>query len=159
VTDLTDSLLLKVDRMMMGFSLEGRVPFLDHQIVEFGLGLPDNLKTPGGAPKAFLRKWAERYLPRDHLYTKKRGFGVPVREWLSGGVLDALEGKLMRNEAIAEWFDTDRLPALIEYQRRTGRAAREVFCLTQFAIWHRIFIEGGGDATPSVDEDPLAWMG
>jgi asparagine synthase (glutamine-hydrolysing) len=158
VTDLTDSLLLKVDRMMMGFSLEGRVPFLDHEVVEFGLGLPDALKTGGGQTKAFLRKWAERYLPRDHLYTKKRGFGVPVREWLSGGVLDALEGKLLANAAVAEWFDTDRLPDLIGYQRRTGRAAREVFCLTQFAIWHRLFIEGGGGAIPSVDEDPLAWM-
>jgi asparagine synthase (glutamine-hydrolysing) len=158
VTDLADGLLVKVDRMMMGFSVEGRVPFLDHRIVEFGLGLPDNLKIQPGQPKAFLRHWAERYLPRDHLYRKKRGFVVPMREWLSGQVLDDLEHKLLRNAAIREWFDVDRLPALFEVQRNNGRAAREVFCLAQFAIWHRLFIEEGGHNKPTVAENPLDWI-
>ena len=158
VTDLTDGLLVKVDRMMMGFSVEGRVPFLDHRVVEFGLGLPDHLKVQGGQPKVFLRRWAERYLPKDHLYRKKRGFVVPMREWLSGQVLDDLEQKLLRNAAIGEWFDTDRLPMLFGVQRKTGKAAREVFCLVQFAIWHRLFIEGAGNTRPSVDEDPRDWI-
>lgn len=158
VTDLTDGLLVKVDRMMMSFSLEGRVPFLDHRIVEFGLGLPDNLKVQGGQPKVFLRQWAERYLPKDHLYMKKRGFVVPMREWLSGRVLDDLEQKLIHNAAIREWFDVSRLPALFQVQRNCGKAAREVFCLMQFAIWHRLFIEDGGRTKPSVDEDPRDWV-
>jgi len=158
VTDLTDSLLVKVDRMMMGFSLEGRVPFLDHRIVEFGLGLPDTLKVKSGQPKVFLRQWAERYLPKDHIYMKKRGFVVPMREWLSGRVLDDLEQKLISNAAIREWFDTSRLPALFHVQRSSGKAAREVFCLMQFAIWHRLFIEDGGGTKPGVDEDPRDWM-
>lgn len=158
VTDLTDSLLVKVDRMMMGFSLEGRVPFLDHRIVEFGLGLPDTLKVKSGQPKVFLRQWAERYLPKDHIYMKKRGFVVPMREWLSGRVLDDLEQKLINNAAIREWFDTSRLPALFQVQRNSGKAAREVFCLMQFAIWHRLFIEDGGGTKPGVDEDPRDWV-
>ena len=158
VTDLSDSLLVKVDRMMMGFSLEGRVPFLDHRIVEFGLGLADALKVRGGQPKVFLRQWAERYVPKDHLHMKKRGFVVPMREWLSGEVLDDLEQKLINNAAIREWFDTSRLPAIFEVQRNSGKAAREVFCLMQFAIWHRLFIEDGGRTKPSVDEDPRDWI-
>jgi asparagine synthase (glutamine-hydrolysing) len=158
VTDLTDSLLVKVDRMMMGFSLEGRVPFLDHRIVEFGLGLPDELKVRGGQPKVFLRRWAERYIPRDHIYTKKRGFVVPMREWLSGRVLDDLEQKLTNNAVIQHWFDTARLPALFAVQRRHGKAAREVFCLMQFAIWQRMFIEQRTSSPPSADEDPRDWL-
>ena len=157
-TDLADSLLVKVDRMMMGFGLEGRVPFLDHRVVEFGLSLPDALKSDGREPKIFLRRWAEKHVPRDHLYTKKRGFTVPVREWLSGPFLDGLEGKLTRNAAIREWFEPARLPALFAAQRRNGNAGREIFCLMQFAVWHRLFVEQPG-SEPGIDEDPLDWIG
>jgi asparagine synthase (glutamine-hydrolysing) len=157
VTDLPDSLLLKVDRMMMSFSLEGRVPFLDHHVVEFGLSLPDRLKIDQGQPKIFLRRWAERYLPKDHLYKKKKGFSVPVREWLRGDFLDRLEHKLMANRAVNDWFDTSHLPALFQVQRKKGGASREIFCLMQFAIWHRLFIEQPG-VRPTPDEDPLDWI-
>lgn len=81
-----------------------------------------------------------------------------MREWLKGRVLDDLEQKLVTNEAIQHWFDTTRLSALFEVQRRHGKAAREVFCLIQFAIWHRIFIEQSAPAPPSVSEDPRDWL-
>jgi len=58
VTALPDNLLVKVDRMLMGWGVEGRVPFLDHRIVEFGLSLPDELKIEGRQGKAFLKRWA-----------------------------------------------------------------------------------------------------
>ncbi len=157
VTDLADSLLPKVDRMMMGFALEGRVPFLDHRVVEFGLSLPDHLKINQRMPKIFLRRWAERYLPKDHLYQKKKGFSVPVREWLRGEFLDQLEQKLVANPAVNAWFDTSRLPALFQVQRQKGGASREIFCLMQFAIWHRLFIEQPG-VRPSPSEETLDWI-
>ena len=157
VTDLPDSLLVKVDRMMMGFALEGRVPFLDHRVVEFGLSLPDQLKVDGATPKVFLRRWAESYLPRDHIQKKKRGFRVPVREWLSGVLLTHLEQQLLHNRAIQEWFETRHLPRLFAMQRRAGTASREIMCLLQFAIWHRLFIEQPG-SKPSVAEDPRDWI-
>ena len=157
VTDLADSLLPKVDRMMMGFALEGRVPFLDHRVVEFGLSLPDHLKINQRMPKIFLRRWAERYLPKDHLYQKKKGFSVPVREWLRGEFLDQLEQKLAANPAVNAWFDTSRLPALFQVQRQKGGASREIFCLMQFAIWHRLFIEQPG-VRPSPSEETLDWI-
>ena len=157
VTDLPDSLLVKADRMMMSFALEGRVPFLDHRVVEFGLSLPDHLKIGRGQPKIFLRRWAERYLPKDHLYQKKRGFTVPVREWLRGDFLDQLEQKLVSNRAVGEWFDISRLPALFQVQRSKGGASREIFCLLQFAIWHKLFIEEPG-LQPSPYENPLDWI-
>lgn len=158
VTALPDNLLVKVDRNLMAFGVEGRVPFLDSRVVEFGLSLPDGLKVADGSTKVLLRHWAERYLPKDHLYKKKTGFVVPAREWLSGALLDGLESRLTANHAIRQWFDIRRLPALFTAQRRRNQATREIFCLTQFAIWHHLFIERAG-ARPSADEDPLDWIG
>ena len=89
----------------------------------------DILKVQGRQPKVFLRQWAARYLSKDHLHMKKRGFVVPMREWLSGRVLNDLEQKLINNATFREWFDTSRLPALFHVQRNSGKAAREVFCL------------------------------
>ncbi|HYB44347.1 MAG TPA: asparagine synthase (glutamine-hydrolyzing), partial [Candidatus Methylomirabilis sp.] len=84
VTWLADDLLVKLDRMAMSFGLEGRVPFLDHRIVEFGLGLPDALKIGSRQGKVFLKRWAERRLPAEHLWRRKRGFYVPLGQWLRG---------------------------------------------------------------------------
>lgn len=156
-TALPDNLLVKADRMLMSFGMEGRVPFLDHRIVEFGLSLPDRLKIDGQAGKHFLRRWAERLLPRDHIYRKKRGFAVPVGEWLKGEWLDRLERKLESNPAIDAWFDPRALPDLFALQRNKGSVSREIFCLMQFAIWHRLFIEQPG-TRPSSDENPLEWI-
>jgi len=71
VTYLGDDLMVKVDRVLMGFSLEGRVPFLDQRVVEFGLALPDSLKVDGRHGKLMLRRWAERRLPREHVWRRK----------------------------------------------------------------------------------------
>ena len=154
---LPDNLLVKADRMMMAFAVEGRVPFLDHRLVEFGLALPDSLKADSRQTKILLRRWACRHIPADHLYRRKRGFHVPVSEWLSGAFLDRLEHKLVRSPALTEWFETARLPALFNAQRTRRSASREIFTLLQFAIWHRLFIEQPG-ARPAPNEDPLDWI-
>jgi asparagine synthase (glutamine-hydrolysing) len=157
VTALPDNLLLKADRMLMGFSLEGRVPFVDHRIIEFGLALPDDLKIRSGQGKLFLKRWAERHLPGDHLYRRKRGFHVPIGEWLRGPFLDALAAKLPANPAIREWFDVAGVRRLLADQRAGRSAGREIMCLLPFAIWHRLFIERPGER-PTPDEDPLDWI-
>ncbi|AUM01050.1 asparagine synthase (glutamine-hydrolyzing) [Rhodocyclaceae bacterium] len=158
VTALPDNLLLKADRMLMAFGLEGRVPFVDHRIVEFGLSLPDELKIRSGQGKLFLKRWAERHLPADHLYRPKRGFHVPIGEWLRGPVLDALAEKLPASPAIQTWFNLAGVRRLLADQRAGRSASREIMCLLQFAIWHRLFIEHPG-LRPTPDEDPLAWIG
>jgi asparagine synthase (glutamine-hydrolysing) len=158
VTALPDNLLLKADRMMMGFGLEGRVPFVDHRIVEFGLSLPDELKVRQGQGKLFLKRWAERFIPPDPLYRRKRGFYVPIQEWLSGAYLDDLERKLTSNEAIRSWFEPAGLAEIFRAQRRGARANREVWSLMQFAIWHRLFVESPG-AKPEPESNPLDWIG
>jgi len=155
VTWLPDDLLVKLDRVSMGFSLEGRVPFLDHRVVEFGLALPDALKIGPRAGKVFLKRWAERRLPREHLWRRKRGFYVPVRQWFNGPFLGRLGAGLARHPGIKRWFRPDGVAALVREQQAGGNASRALWGLMQLAIWHRIFVEGH---VPSRDEDCLEWI-
>ncbi len=156
-TALPDNLLVKADRMLMSFGLEGRVPFLDHRIVEFGLALPDNLKIESRQGKVFLKRWAEQWIPKNHLWQKKRGFHVPVGEWLHGDFLDKLIPTLKNNPAVQEWFQPRQLDNLLATQQTKGKLSREVFTILQFAIWHQIFIENNG-AQPDKNIDLLTFL-
>ena len=158
VTGLPDNLLVKADRITMAFGLEARVPMLDHRVVEFGLSLPDELKIHGHQGKWFLKQWAEQHLPPEHLYRPKRGFHVPIGEWLSGRFLEALGQRLLQDRAILAWFNPQGVERLLQEQRHRGSAARELYGLMQFAIWHRLFLEQPG-CRPAAREDPLDWIG
>lgn len=157
VTALPDNLLVKVDRVLMAWGLEGRVPYLDHRIVEFGLSLPDCLKVRSRQGKVFLRQWGERFLPGEYLSHRKRGFHVPVGEWLQGPFLAALSEKLQGNAAVRRWFNPQGVESVLRHQQNGGNASREVWCLMQFAIWHRLFVERPG-SKPSPEENPLDWI-
>ncbi|VUD42560.1 Asparagine synthetase [glutamine-hydrolyzing] 1 [Thalassocella blandensis] len=154
---LVDNLFVKTDRMMMAYGLEGRVPLADHRIVEFGFSLPDKLKYRNNLGKWILRQWAEKYLPKDHLRKPKRGFYVPVTEWLQGSFADNLGQKLLQNKAIQTWMDIEGVKQVIAAHKQGKNYSRELFCLMQFAIWHRLFIEKPG-VVPSKNENPLEWV-
>ncbi|MFZ0450470.1 MAG: asparagine synthase (glutamine-hydrolyzing) [Desulfatiglandaceae bacterium] len=153
-TALPDNLLVKLDRMLMAWSLEGRVPFLDHRVVEFGLSLPDHLKVMEKQGKFFLKKWAARFLPEDHLFTPKQGFHVPVGEWLKGDLLDRLQDVLPRHPAIRQWFRVPGVKELIGRCRTSGPTSRTVWALFQFALWHQIFVVEKG-RRPAERMDPV----
>lgn len=157
-TNLPDDLLVKADRMLMAYSIEGRVPFLDHRVVEFGLTLPDRLKVSSKAGKVFIKRWAEGFLPKDHLWRHKRGFHVPVGTWMrDAGFLDALGRRLPKSAAIEAWCEPAAVQALLDRQRARGDVTRELWSLMQFAIWYRLFIENSG-AVPGSEQDPLQWL-
>ena len=86
--DLTDylpnDLLVKLDRASMAVSLETRLPLLDHQIVEFALRVPADQKIYRGQSKWLLRNLAYKHMPRELLDRPKKGFGIPVGQWLRG---------------------------------------------------------------------------
>jgi asparagine synthase (glutamine-hydrolysing) len=157
VTALPDNLLVKLDRMLMGWSLEGRVPFLDHRVVEFGLSLPDHMKADRNQGKVFLKRWARKYLPDDHLSGPKRGFYVPIGEWIEGSFVRRLAEILPRHPAIRDWFRPDGVSHLLRVCRGSGPSIRLVWALMQFAIWHQMFIDGSGERPP-VKMDPLEYL-
>ena len=83
-TYLPGDLLVKADRMTMAASLEGRSPFLDHQLVEWTARLPDSMKIRGGRGKYLLKKAFADYLPKDVRRHRKQGFGIPLAAWFRG---------------------------------------------------------------------------
>ena len=157
VTALPDNLLVKADRMLMAWSVEGRLPFVDHRVVEFGLSLPDRLKVEGKQGKLFLKRWASRFLPDGHLWQKKRGFSVPVAEWLRGDYLQQIGKVLAQNDGVRQWFNPSAVEDLVQRQHRRRDVTRNVMALLQFAIWHRLFIEGTG-ARPPAQIDPVQFL-
>jgi len=137
-------LLMKQDQMSMAASIESRVPFLDHKLVEFVAKLPPSLKLRGWTTKYILRKAMEDILPQEILHRKKMGFPVPIREWFRKGAFQDLQEYLLGDRTMARGcFNRTYIKNLLNshisgFQDHSER----LWSLLNFEIWNRIFIDG-----------------
>jgi asparagine synthase (glutamine-hydrolysing) len=142
-TQLPDDLLLLTDKMTMAVSLECRVPFLDHDLVELAARIPQETKIRGGRLKHVLKAALGDILPHDILERKKRGFGTPMGAWLKGD-LEPLMASLLSAESINARgiFRHREVAGLIAAHaaNRTDGTDR-LLALLNLEIWARIFLD------------------
>lgn len=134
---LPDDILVKVDRAAMSSSLETRVPFLDHRIVEFALRTPLSLKIRRGSSKWLLRELLARYVPRPLFERPKQGFTLPLDEWLRGPLRSWAETLLeQQTRAPVAGLDPGRLRLLWnEHQSRQRNHQKALWVILMLQAW------------------------
>ena len=141
---LPELLLMRVDKMTMATSVEARVPFLDHHLVEYAMGVPRALKVEGRSGKHVLKRALEEVLPADVLYRRKRGFGAPVEGWFRGRAADELEARVMNSTLRRRGLlDYGFVARLFEEHRRGARDwGFQLWALLNLSLWYDRWIDG-----------------
>lgn len=134
-TWLPNDLLIKLDRMLMWHSLEGRTPFLDNDMYRFASTLPDNMKMHKHQGKWMLRCWLNEQLDHYDPFTKKKGFSVPIRDWLDRR-RQTLATYLLTHPFIIDHIHTDRLKQIL---------STPLDKKTAMATWGLLYITGWYD--------------
>ena len=145
---LPELLLMRVDKITMATSVEARVPFLDHHLVEYALGLPRSLKVEGTSGKHILKRALEDILPRDLLYNPKRGFGAPVREWFRNGLGEWFDAHLMNSPMRGrEFLNYEFVGRLLDEHRRGQKDwGFHLWALLNLSLWYERWIDRGSQA-------------
>lgn len=155
-------LLMKQDNMSMAASIESRVPYLDHVLVEYALGIPARHKIRGLGGKQVLKSAAGDLLPKQVIGQRKRGFPTPWRTWLSTGWLEEIERLILaprsqerglfRPEAMRRLF--------LEHRGQAVDNSDRIWRLLNLELWHRIFVDADPAYRRLANEEPqpaLIW--
>lgn len=139
----------------MAASIESRVPFLDHVLVEQAMRIPTKYLLEGLSGKMILKRALEDILPRDILYRKKMGFPTPWSRWLQGDQLAEVESMLTSDRSVARGlFQVDALRQIFEEHRKGRRDhTNRIWRLMNLEIWHRVFIDGDSSLVSSSASD------
>jgi asparagine synthase (glutamine-hydrolysing) len=141
-TNLPDDLLMVGDKTSMANSLEARVPFLDYRLIEFIESLPPSLKLHGVTGKYLHKKALLKWLPKDVVYRKKKGFANPVEDWFRTRMRPFVEECLLSQDSpAATYFDQQYIRQMLERDRQgKDQLRRHIYLLVSFVLWHRTFI-------------------
>ena len=142
-TWLPEDLLVKADKMTMAASIELRVPFLDHKLVEFAFSLPSSAKVTMRHSKYIFKKYAEKVIPKKIVYRKKRGFPVPIKQWLRGELFSVVYDLLLSSKAKNRgFFDAKYIQKMLE-RHASGYEdlSKNIWNLVILELWMRSFID------------------
>jgi asparagine synthase (glutamine-hydrolysing) len=151
-------LLMKQDQMSMSASIESRVPFLDHPLVEFAASIPTSFALKGLEGKSILKSAVEDLLPHSIIYRKKMGFPTPWSQWLAGDQLQELENLLLEQRSIQRnLFQPDAVRRIFaEHRSRTRDNSNRIWRLLNLELWFRVFVDRDSSLRKSGDPSTLA---
>jgi len=139
---MTDSVLMKVDKMSMATSLEVRVPFLDNEVMDLCASIPHRLKLKGFKTKYIFRKALEmhRFLPPNIISRGKQGYSLPIKNWLREELRSFTEHLLQTSPILLENFNPSTLKTLFhEHMSHTHNHNHLLWALIHLALWHKKF--------------------
>lgn len=145
---LPEHLLMRVDKLTMAHSVEARVPFLDHDVVDFAMRLDPALKLKNGMGKHILKKTAKPFLDEKIIFRKKQGFGAPMEEWFKQGDFGprckaAFERSRINKEGL---FDSKYVIDMLNRQMNSGGGySFHLWTIINFVLWHEHWVEGHAD--------------
>jgi len=148
-------LLMKQDNMSMAASIESRVPFLDHVLVEFATNIPRKFQVQGLSGKRILKKAVQDLLPHEILYRKKLGFPTPWSRWLNGSQLQEIRNLLLEPRSMNRtFFKRPAIERLFD-EHKAGHFDHcdRIWRLLNLELWHRVCIEGEGRSTMTMDAE------
>jgi asparagine synthase (glutamine-hydrolysing) len=159
-TYLPDDLLVKVDISTMAHGLEGRSPFLDHELMEFCASLPSDLKLRGLTTKYLLKRAVRDLLPAAVIDRPKQGFGVPIDRWFRGELRGLAHDLLLDSRTRQRgYFHEPVVRRLLDEHERGTRAWHyQLWNLLVLELWHRTFVDGRPDP-PAASATPAAFGG
>lgn len=151
---LPHDLLAKLDRCLMAHGVEGRVPFLDPEVLWFGFALPDRWKVRGRMGKILLRYWLAQHCPPAKPWARKQGFTVPVAAWIATKG-DALAPLLEDSPALQPLCDPGAVAQLARAAPTEGRTSMALWRLLVYALWHAVHVQQvdrGGSVMDVLDQ-------
>ena len=148
---LPELLLMRLDKMGMGVSLETRVPFLDHKFVQLAMSIPEQVITRGNESKHILKNAVRGLIPNDIIDRRKQGFGVPIHDWFFEQFGEFAQRELSEFCARTDFLDRSAVMNLVQ----SGQGAHAWFLLN-FALWWKEFIEGKSPSMANQTESLVA---
>ena len=141
-TYLPDDLLVKVDVASMANSLEVRAPFLDHKLMEWAAGIPEEQRFAGRELKSLLKRAMEPHLPKELIYRPKMGFGVPITEWLRTTLREFAYDTLLDQTARSrELFEATVIRGWLDRHMAGEDFANRIWALLMLELWFRMWID------------------
>lgn len=145
---MAEDILTKVDRASMAVSLEVRAPFLDPRVAEYAASLPPEYKLRGSKGKYILKEAVKDLLPKTILQRPKKGFGIPVADWLRGKLnpllRDMLSAERLKEQGIFQPEYVEKL--LTEHEQNKASHHKELWTLLVFQLWYENFLRRGREA-------------